>query len=176
MVSDLPSICLTLPDGCVLTVALVGMANDRFGSMFLNGIQVCYVSGSSCNVHPNTTPIEESFYRCMNCALEFHLCITCSGCHFGDWFLGADEGGFQNRCSLSMVRRNLISTAMTSPCRLWNGALTANPASLWAWTPFLLTLPRPHLPRQAVLQLPRLYMNWHDLSRTNVWSLTMPSW
>ena len=55
MVSDLPSICLTLPDGCVLTVALVGMADDRFGSMFLNGIQVCYVSGSSCNVHPNST-------------------------------------------------------------------------------------------------------------------------
>jgi hypothetical protein len=74
MVSDLPSICPTLPDGgCVLTVALVGMADDRFGSMFLNGIQVCCVSGSSCNVHPNTTPIEESFYRCMNCALEFHL-------------------------------------------------------------------------------------------------------
>jgi hypothetical protein len=61
--------------------------------MFLNGIQDCCAFGSSCNVHPNTAPVEESFHRCMNCALKFHLCITCSECCFGDWFLGAAGGG-----------------------------------------------------------------------------------
>ncbi len=69
MVTALPPNCPTLPDGCVLTAALVRMEDDRFGSMLLNGIQVCCTSGSSCNVHPNVAPIEESFHRCMNCAL-----------------------------------------------------------------------------------------------------------
>ena len=94
MAADMPPDCPTLPDGRVLTAALVGMEDDRFGSMFLNGIQVCCASGSSCNVHPNAAPVAESFHRCMNCALKFHSCITCSGCHFGDWCLGAAEGGF----------------------------------------------------------------------------------
>jgi hypothetical protein len=94
MVTALPPNCPTLPDGCVLMAALVGMEDDRFGSMFLNGIQVCCTSGSSCNVHPNAAPVEESFHHCMNCALKFHSCITCSGCCFGDWFLGAAEEGF----------------------------------------------------------------------------------
>jgi hypothetical protein len=92
-VTALPPDCHTLPDGRVLTAALVGMEDNRFGSMFLNGIQVCCASGSSCNVHPNAAPVEESFHCCMNCALKFHLCITCSGCCFGDWFLGVTEGG-----------------------------------------------------------------------------------
>ncbi len=89
IVTDLPPDCPTLPDGRVLAAALVGMEDDRFRSMFLNGIQVCCASGSSCNVHPNAAPVAESFHRCMSCALKFHLCITCSGCHFGDWCLGA---------------------------------------------------------------------------------------
>jgi hypothetical protein len=69
MVTVLTLNCPTLPDGHVLTAALVRMEDDRFGSMFLNGIQVCCASGSSWNVHPNTAPIEESFHRCMDCAL-----------------------------------------------------------------------------------------------------------
>ncbi len=93
MVTALPPNCPTLPDGRVLMAALVGMEDDSFGSMFLNGIQVCCASGSSFNVHPNVAPVEESFHCCMNCALKLHLCITCSGCHFGLWFLGAAGGG-----------------------------------------------------------------------------------
>jgi hypothetical protein len=40
MVSILSPNCPTLPDGRVLTAALVGMDKDRFNSMFLDGIQV----------------------------------------------------------------------------------------------------------------------------------------
>jgi hypothetical protein len=69
MVTALPPNCPTLPDCRVLTAALVGMEDDRFGSMFLNGIQVCCASGSNCNVHPNAAPVEESFHHCMNCAI-----------------------------------------------------------------------------------------------------------
>ena len=130
MVSDLPPNCSTLPDGHVFTAAFVGMDKDRFSSMFLNDIQVRCASGSSCNVHSNAAPVEESPHHCMNCALKFHLCITCSGSRFGDWFLVVTGGGFQNQCSHSMVRRNTISTRATSSCRLWNCALTANRASL----------------------------------------------
>ena len=38
MVSALPPDCPTLPDGRVLTAALVGMDEGRFSSMFLDGI------------------------------------------------------------------------------------------------------------------------------------------
>ncbi len=93
MVTALPPDCPTLPDGHVLMAALVGIEDKRFGSMFLIGIQVCCASGSSCNFHPNVAPIEESFHCCINCTVKFHSCITCSGCHFGDWFLGATGGG-----------------------------------------------------------------------------------
>ena len=30
----------------------------------------------------------------MNWALKFHLCITCSGSHFGDWYLVVAKGEF----------------------------------------------------------------------------------
>jgi len=93
MDSDLSPACPTLPDGRVLTAALAGMDEDRFGFMFLNGMQVCCASGSSCNIHPNATPVEESIHCCMNCTLKFHLCITCSGCYFRDWNMGATGGG-----------------------------------------------------------------------------------
>jgi hypothetical protein len=69
MVTALPPDCPTLLDGRVLMAALVGMEDNKFGSMFLNVIQVCCASGSSCNVQPNAAPIEESFHCCMNCAL-----------------------------------------------------------------------------------------------------------
>jgi hypothetical protein len=45
MVTALPPDCPTLPDGRVLMAALVGMEGNRFGSMFLNGIQVFCASG-----------------------------------------------------------------------------------------------------------------------------------
>ncbi len=57
MVTALPPDCATLPDGRVLTAALVRMEDDRFSSMFLNGIQVCCASGSSCNVIPMRLPL-----------------------------------------------------------------------------------------------------------------------
>ena len=61
MVSDLPPNCPTfLPDGRVLAAALVRMEDDRFSSMFLNGIQAFCASGSSFNVHPKLAPVEES--------------------------------------------------------------------------------------------------------------------
>ena len=69
MVTALPPDCPTLPDGHVLTAALVGMEDNRYGSMFLNGIKVCCAFGSSCNIHPNAAPVEESFHCNMNCAL-----------------------------------------------------------------------------------------------------------
>ncbi len=69
MVTALPPDCPTLPDGRVLMAALVGMEGDKFGLMFLNGIEVCCTSGSSCNVHLNVALVEESFHRCVNCAL-----------------------------------------------------------------------------------------------------------
>jgi hypothetical protein len=50
MVSELPPNCPTLPDGRILTAALIGMDKDRFSSMFLDGIQVRCASGSSCSV------------------------------------------------------------------------------------------------------------------------------
>ena len=87
MVSDLPPNFPTLTDGRVLMAALAGMDKDRFSLTFLNGIQVCCASGSSCNVHPNAAPVEESPHCCMNCTLKFHSCIACSGSCFRDWFL-----------------------------------------------------------------------------------------
>ncbi len=94
MVSELPPDCPTLPDGRILSAALVGMDEDRFRSMFLDGIQVCCASGSSCNVHASADFVEKSPHCCMNCALKFHLCITCSGSCFGDWYLIVAKGGF----------------------------------------------------------------------------------
>jgi len=94
MVSELPPDCPTLPDGCVLTATLVGMDKDRFSSMLLDGIQVRCASGSSCNVHAGADSVEKSPHRCMNCALKFHSCITCSGSCFGDWYLVVAKGGF----------------------------------------------------------------------------------
>ena len=94
MVSALPPDCPTLPDGRVLTAALVGMDEGRFSSMFLDGIQVRCASGSSCNVHAGADSVENSPHRCMNCALRFHSCITCSGSRFGDWYSVAVGGGF----------------------------------------------------------------------------------
>ena len=72
---------------------LVGMDKDRFSSMFLDGIQVRCASGSSCNVHAGADSVEKSPHCCMNCALKFHSCITCSGSCFGDWYLVEAEGG-----------------------------------------------------------------------------------
>jgi hypothetical protein len=94
MVSELPPDCPTLPDGRVLTAAFVGMDEGRFSSMFLDGIQVRCASGSSCNVHAGADSVENFPHCCMNCALKFHSCITCSGSHFGDWYLVVVGGGF----------------------------------------------------------------------------------
>jgi hypothetical protein len=94
MVSELPPDCPTLPDGRVLMATLVGMDKDRFSSMFLDGIQVRCASGSSCNVHAGADSVEKSPHRCMNCALKFHSCITCSGSRLGDWYLVVAKGGF----------------------------------------------------------------------------------
>ncbi len=94
MVSELPPDCPPLPDGHVLMAALVGMDKDRFSSMFLDGIQVRCASGSSCNIHTGADSVEKSLHRCMNCALKFHLCITCSGSCFGDWYLVLVKGKF----------------------------------------------------------------------------------
>ena len=74
MVSELPPDCPTLPDGRVLTAALVGMDAGRFNSMFLDGIQVRCSSGSSCNIHAGADSVENSPHRCMSCALKFHSC------------------------------------------------------------------------------------------------------
>ena len=94
MVSILPPNCPTLPDARALTAAFVGMDKDRFNSMFLDGIQVCCASGSSCNVHAGADPVEKSPHRCMNCTLKFHSCIICSGSRFGDLYLVLVKGGF----------------------------------------------------------------------------------
>jgi hypothetical protein len=79
MVSILSPNCPTLPDGRVLTAALVGMDKDGFNSMFLDGIQVRCASGSSCNVHAGADSVEKSPHHCINCTLKFHVCIICSG-------------------------------------------------------------------------------------------------
>jgi len=140
MESNLPPGCPTLPDGLVPTAALVGLEDNRFSSMFLNGIQSMLCLWGLLHIYPNAVPVEESINCCKNCALKLHLYITCAGCHFGKWFLdAAGGGGVQNQCSHSMVSRNLISTKI-SPHHLWNCAPTANPASLWAWMPFLFTV------------------------------------
>ncbi len=82
--------CPVLPDGRALTAAFVGMVDkDRFSSMFANNVQVLCASGSDCKVHPGAGPVDESFHRCMNCALKFHSCITCSGVRFADWISAA---------------------------------------------------------------------------------------
>jgi hypothetical protein len=94
MVFELPPDCPTLPDGRVLTAALVGMDEGRFGSMFLDSIQVRCASASSCNAHAGADSLEDSPHRCMNCALKFHSCITCSGSCFGGWYLVVVGGGF----------------------------------------------------------------------------------
>ena len=94
MLSELPLGCPTLPDGRVLTAALVGMDEGTFSSMFLDGIQVHCASGSSCNVHAGADSVENSPHRCMNCALKFRSCIICSESRFGDWYLVVVGGGF----------------------------------------------------------------------------------
>ena len=94
MVSELPPDCPTLPNGRILMAALVRMDEDRFSSMFLDGIQVRCTSVSSCNVQAGADSVEKFPHRCMNCALKFHLCIICSGSCFGDWYLVVVGGGF----------------------------------------------------------------------------------
>ena len=50
--------------------------------MFTDNIQVLCASGSDCNFYLDAGPINESLHQCMNCALKFHSCITCSGVQF----------------------------------------------------------------------------------------------
>ena len=57
--------------------------------MFAEDVQVFCASGSDCKIHPGAGPVDESFHRCMNCALKFHSCITCSGVRFADWISAA---------------------------------------------------------------------------------------
>ncbi len=85
--------CPVLPDSHVLTAAFVGMDEDRFSSMFIKDHQVICASGSDCKIHAGVGPIDESIHRCMNCALKFHSCITCSGVRFADWLSSAAAGG-----------------------------------------------------------------------------------
>ena len=81
--------CPVLPDGRAITAAFVGMDKDRFSSMFADDVQILCVSGSDCKIHPDAGPVDESFHRCMNCALKFHSCINCSGVRFADWISAA---------------------------------------------------------------------------------------
>ena len=91
--------CPVLPDGCVFTSAFVGMNENRFSSisMFANDVQVLCASGSDCKVHCGAGPVGSSIHRCMNCALKFHSCITCSGVRFSDWISGAATSFSENR-------------------------------------------------------------------------------
>jgi hypothetical protein len=45
--------------------------------------------GLIAKIHPSAGPVDESFHQCMNCALKFHSCITCSGVQFADWISDA---------------------------------------------------------------------------------------
>jgi hypothetical protein len=65
------------------------MDKDRFSSMFADDVQVLCASGFDCKIHHSAGPLDESFHRCMNCALKFHSCITCSGVRFADWISAA---------------------------------------------------------------------------------------
>ena len=65
------------------------MDENRFSSMFADNVHVLCASGSDCKVHPGAGPVSLSINRCMNCALKFHSCITCSGVQFSDWISGA---------------------------------------------------------------------------------------
>jgi hypothetical protein len=69
------------------------MDNDRFSLMFIKDHQVICNSGSDCKIHTGAGPVDESIHHCMNCALKFHSCITCSGVRFTDWLSGAAAGG-----------------------------------------------------------------------------------
>ena len=71
--------------------------------MFADCVQVLCASGSYCycKVHPGAGPVNESFHRCMNCALKFHSCITCSGVQFADWISGAAGRGGSSVLMLS---------------------------------------------------------------------------
>jgi len=89
MASTSPPKCPVLPDGRALTAAFVGMDKDRFSLMFADDVQVLCASGSDCKIHPCAGLVDESFLRCMNCALKFHSCITCSGVRFADWISAA---------------------------------------------------------------------------------------
>ncbi len=88
--STSPPKCPVLPDDRALTAAFVGMDKDRFSLMFAEDVQVLCTSGSDCKIHPGAgPPVDESFHRCMNCALKFHSCISCSGVQFADWISAA---------------------------------------------------------------------------------------
>ena len=89
MASTSPPKCPVLPDGRALMAAFVGMDKDRFSSMFADDVQVLCASGSDCKIHPGAGHVDESFHQCMNCALKFHSCITCSGVRFADWISAA---------------------------------------------------------------------------------------
>ena len=69
--------------------ALVGMDENRFSSTFADDVQFFCASGSDCKVHSGASPVDLYIHRCMNCALKFHYCITCSGVRFSDWISGA---------------------------------------------------------------------------------------
>jgi hypothetical protein len=94
MLSELPPDCPTLPDGASSRLHLLGWTRIDSARMYLDGIQVRCVSGSSCNVHVGADSVEKSPHRCMKCALKFHSCITCSGSCFGHWYLVVTKGGF----------------------------------------------------------------------------------
>jgi hypothetical protein len=98
MASTSPPKCPVLPDGRALTAAFVGMDKDRFSSMFADDVQVLCASGSDCKIHPGAGPVDESFHRCMNCALKFHSCITCSGVRFADWISAASAREMLSQC------------------------------------------------------------------------------
>ena len=158
MESNLPPGCPTLPDGLVLMAALVGLEDNRFSSMFLNGIQSMLCLWGLLNNYPNAVPVEESINCCKNCALKLHLYITCTGCRFGKWFLDAAGGGGFKINALTVwsgeiwsVQRSLLITFGTVLL------LQIQPLSEHG-CPFFLLPPRPHLvPMRAVLQLSWLH-------------------
>jgi hypothetical protein len=61
--------------------------------MFIKDHQVICTLGSDCKIHAGAGPVDESIHCCMNCALKFHSCITCSGVRFADWLSSAAAGG-----------------------------------------------------------------------------------
>ena len=96
MASTSPPKCPVLPDGGALTAAFVGMDKDRFSSMFADDVQV--LCAYDCKIHPGAGPVDESFHMCMNCALKFHSCITCSGVRFADWIYAASAREMLSQC------------------------------------------------------------------------------